>query len=149
MCREPAGRVKVKQCFTFGTRLDRRPMVVILCIGFVPKITMQQQQPRRLTLLVPPRLWTGLREASGRAEQSVSEFVRATLRERLAAVEQPSPGPGAGGPTMKRSPRPTPRRFGLRRLPKSLRKFFAMCGSNLDHGRGEYHAESAEASHRT
>lgn len=47
---------------------------------------MRESEKRpRLHLVVSERLMAGLRQASDRAEQSIAEYVRHTLRERVAA----------------------------------------------------------------
>ena len=47
---------------------------------------MQQPEKRpRLHLVVSERLMAGLRQASDQAEQSIAEYVRSTLRDRIAA----------------------------------------------------------------
>jgi hypothetical protein len=44
---------------------------------------MESDKHPRLHLQISPKLKAGLRQASDRAEQSISEFVRSTLRKRL------------------------------------------------------------------
>jgi hypothetical protein len=44
------------------------------------------QDKRRLTLMLSDRLLKQVQNASAASEQSISEFVRSTLRERLQPV---------------------------------------------------------------